>query len=71
VTHSHGATSKAKIRPAARNHRRRIMRQLRLSPEDLDAPARGYLQLYVRTAAKIDISTATSPRTSSSARTER
>ena len=55
MTHCHGATSEAKIAPLARNHRRRKMRQLRLSPRDLDAPARGYLQLYVRTAAKIDI----------------
>jgi hypothetical protein len=51
LPHTHGATSEAKIAPLARNHRRRIMRQPRLSPRELDAPARGYLQLYVRTAA--------------------
>ncbi len=41
--------------PIARNHRRRVLRQLRLSPRDLDPIGRGYLDSYVRLVAKIDL----------------
>lgn len=51
----HGATSERQIRPLARNHRRRLLRQLRLSPRDLDPLARGYLDTYVRLTAKLDL----------------
>src|SRR5262249_39779234 len=51
----HGATSEFRIRPLARNHRRRVLRQLRLSPRDLDPIGRGYLDAYVRLVAKIDL----------------
>jgi hypothetical protein len=51
----HGATSERQIRPRTRNHRRRILRQLRLSPKDLDPLARGYLDSYVRLVAKIEL----------------
>lgn len=45
----------AQIRPVTRNHRRRILRQLGLSPRDLDPIARGYLDLFCRLSAKIDL----------------
>ncbi|MBA3841748.1 MAG: hypothetical protein H0X39_03870 [Actinobacteria bacterium] len=52
---SHGATSERKIRPLARNHRRRVLRQIGLRSSDLDAVGRGYLDLYVRLVAKLDL----------------
>jgi len=52
---SHGATSERHIRPLAHNHRRRVLRQLRLSPRDLGPIARGYLDLYCRTQAKVEL----------------
>lgn len=51
----HGATSERQIAPRARNHRRRLLRQLRLSPRDLDPLARGYLDTYVRLTSKLDL----------------
>jgi hypothetical protein len=51
----HGATSERHIAPLARNHKRRVLRQIGLAARDLDAVARGYLDLYCRTAAKIDL----------------
>lgn len=51
----HGATSSRHFAPLARNHRRRVLRQLGLSLRDLSPLARGYLDLYCRTAAKIDL----------------
>ncbi len=48
-----GWTSERQIAPRAANHRRRLLRQLRLSPKDLDPVGRGLLDLYVRTASKI------------------
>jgi hypothetical protein len=51
----HGATSEARIRPVAANHRRRVLRQLRLSARDLDSVGRGYLDLYVRAVAKVEL----------------
>jgi hypothetical protein len=49
----HGATSERQIRPLARNHRRRVLRQIGLSPRDLDAIGRAHLEHYCRTTAKI------------------
>jgi hypothetical protein len=51
----HGASSRDRIRPLARNHRRRVLRQLRLSPRDLDPIGRGFLDQYVRLTAKVDL----------------
>lgn len=51
----HGAASERQIRPIAANHRRRVLRQLRLRAGDLDSIARGYLDLYCRTSAKIEL----------------
>jgi hypothetical protein len=51
---THGATSEALIRPLARNHRRRVLRQLRLRSGDLDPIGKGYLDLYVRAVAKVE-----------------
>lgn len=50
----HGAASETQIRPRARNHRRRVLRQLRLRPRDLDPIGLGYLDAYVRLQAKLD-----------------
>lgn len=49
----HGATSERQVRPLARNHRRRVLRQIGLSPRDLDAIGRAHLEHYCRTTAKI------------------
>jgi len=51
----HGATSDDRIRPLARGHRRRVLRQLGLRAGDLDPLGRGYLDAYVRLVAKIDL----------------
>jgi len=51
----HGATTDVQIRPLARVQRRRVLRQLRLSPRDLDAIGRGYLDQYVRLVSKVDL----------------
>ena len=51
----HGATTERQIRPLAANQKRRVLRQIGLSARDLDAIARGYLDLYVRLAAKIQL----------------
>jgi hypothetical protein len=51
----HGTRSEAQIRPVTRTHRRRILRQLGLSPKELDPIAKGYLDLYCRLTAKIDL----------------
>ena len=47
-------TKQSEIAPLARRHRRRVLRQLRISPRKLDGPGRGYLQLVARTMAKLD-----------------
>ena len=52
---THGATSETRIRPVARNHRRRVLRQLGLRAGELDPLARGYLDLYSRTVAKVEL----------------
>ncbi len=52
---SHGASSESHVRPLARNHRRRVLRQLGTRSADLDPLGRAYLNLYVRLAAKLDL----------------
>ena len=47
-------TKQSEIAPLARRHRRRVLRQLRISPRDLDGPGRGYLQLVARSMARLD-----------------
>jgi len=54
VALKHGVSSETQIRPAARNHRRRVLRQLRLRSADLDPIGRGFLDGYCRTQAKIE-----------------
>lgn len=49
----HGATSENQIRPLARNHRRRLLRQIGLRAGDLDPVGRAHLEHYCRLAAKI------------------
>jgi hypothetical protein len=51
----HGATSADRIAPLARNQKRRVLRRIGFSARDLDALARGYLDLYCRLAAKIEL----------------
>jgi len=50
---THGATSERHIRPLARNHRRRLMRQMRLRAGDVDPIGRAYLEFLCRTTAKL------------------
>lgn len=52
---THGAHSEARIRPLARAHRRRVLRQLKISPRELSGPGRGYLDLYARNIAKVQL----------------
>jgi hypothetical protein len=52
---THGATSEAQVRPLARNHRRRVMRQIGLRAADVDPIGRAHLESYVRLAAKVDL----------------
>jgi hypothetical protein len=49
----HGATSERQIRPLARNHRRRFLRQIGLRASDLDPVGRALLEHYVRLTAKV------------------
>jgi hypothetical protein len=51
----HGSTSEALVGPKARNHRRRVLRQLRLRARDLDGVGRGYLDLYSRLSAQLGL----------------
>jgi hypothetical protein len=51
----HGATSERQIRPLARNHRRRLLRQIGTSARDLDPLGRGYLDQYARLMAKVEL----------------
>jgi hypothetical protein len=50
---THGATSERRIRPLARNHRRRLLRQFGLRASEIDPAGRAYLELLSRTTAKI------------------
>jgi hypothetical protein len=52
---THGADSDARIRPLAARHRRTVLRRLGLSPKDLDAVGRAYLDQFVRLTAKLDL----------------
>ena len=51
----HGASSERQIKPVARNHRRRVLRQLRLSSREFDPVGRAYLDAFVRLQAKVDL----------------
>ena len=51
----HGATSERQIRPLARAHRRRVLRQMRLRAGDVDPIGRAHLDAYVRLQAKVDL----------------
>jgi hypothetical protein len=55
---THGVTSQVEIARRVRNVRRRILYQLRLSPTELDQVGRGYLALYCRLVAKIELADA-------------
>ncbi len=48
-----GATSERQIRPVARAHRRRFLRQTGLRASDLDPIGRAHLELCVRSTAKL------------------
>jgi hypothetical protein len=51
----HGATSERQIQPIAHAHRRSVLRRFGLLARDLSAVQRGYLDLYVRCMAKLDL----------------
>ncbi len=51
----HGLHSDAKVFPLARVERRRVLRSLNLRYGDLSPVGRGYLDLYTRTRAKLDL----------------
>jgi len=51
----HGATAERQYQPVARVHRRRVLRQLGLRAGDLDPIGKGYLDLYVRSMAKVEL----------------
>lgn len=50
---THGATSERHIRPLARNHRRRVLRQIGLRASEIDPVGRAYLEHYCRLTAKV------------------
>lgn len=50
---THGATSERKIRPLARTHCRRVLRQIGLRATDLDPIGKAYLEHYCRLTAKV------------------
>ena len=49
----HGATSERRIRPLARNQKRRLMRQIGLRASELDPVGKAYLEHYARLTAKV------------------
>ena len=51
----HGAHSERQIRPIAQAHRRSVLRRFGLLARDLTPVQRGYLDLYVRCMAKLDL----------------
>ena len=51
----HGAKSEVQIQAKARAHRRRFLRQAGLRAGDLDVVTRGYLDLYARGLAALDL----------------
>jgi len=42
-----------RVAPVAVNHRRAVLRQLKMSPKDLDPIGRGYLDQYCRVTSKV------------------
>jgi hypothetical protein len=51
----HALTTDDQIRPAARNQKRRLLRQIGTRASDLDPVAKGYVNLLARVLAKIDV----------------
>jgi hypothetical protein len=51
----HGATSEHRIRPLARNHRRRVLRQIGLRASEVDPIGRAHLELLCRATSKIEL----------------
>lgn len=51
----HGATSSRQIVPRAARQKRRLLRQIGLRARDIDPVARGYLDLYCRAVAKVEL----------------
>jgi hypothetical protein len=49
----HGATSERRIGPLARNHRRRVLRQIGLRASEIDPVGRAFLEHYCRLIAKV------------------
>lgn len=51
----HGARSEPTVRKVATVQKRRLLRQIGLRASDLDGMALGYLELWARCAAKIEL----------------
>jgi hypothetical protein len=49
----HGATSERRIGPLARNHKRRVLRQIGLRASEIDPIGKAYLEHYTRLTAKV------------------
>jgi hypothetical protein len=50
-----GVTSERQIRPVARNHRRRVLRQIGLRASEVDPVGRAHLELLCRATSKIEL----------------
>lgn len=50
-----GVDSQSRIRPLARAHRRRVLRQLRLRASDLDPIGKAHLDAYAAIRSKLDL----------------
>jgi hypothetical protein len=51
----HGAHSETRVNPVATVQKRRLLRQIGLRAADLDALALGYLDLWARAQAKVEL----------------
>jgi hypothetical protein len=52
---THGARSEARIRPAARTQKARLLRQIGLAASDLDGVGRALLDNWARAQAKVEL----------------
>ncbi len=52
---THGARSEARIAPAARAQKRRLLRQIGLAAADMDGIGKALLDVWARSAAKVDL----------------
>ena len=52
---THGARSEARIRPAARTQKRRLLRQIGLAASELDGVGRALLDNWARAQAKVEL----------------